>query len=395
MNYYGAGGNGMMQQQGRGAGGMVPRPQGGFGGQPRPAGFVPQAGGSVPTEGKLFLGGLDVNQTTKESLLEYCSQWGEVADYVLMEGRGFGFVTFKDPASAQTFLEQRDHYIDGKKVEAKAAIPKNSGSAGTLTKKMFVGGTGEVSDEEFRAHFEAFGEIEDCVILRKPDGGSRGFGFVTFKDEMSVEKCLVVSHTLAGKRVELKRAVRKEEMAAGGDGGYGMDGGYGGGGAGGPMRTQKQPDWICPDCKNKNFGWREQCNRCSIPRPASLRGAGMGMGTRAGAGYGGRMGGYDASMGGMGPMGSMGMGSMGMGGMGNMAAMGMGGYGMGAMGGMGGYGMGGMGMGGMAGGMAAGAGMYGNQAGAAAYGGQRAGQIPPLLGAIHVCSMHLRRVLEQ
>ena len=30
---------------------------------------------------------------------------GELADYVLMEGRGFGFVTFSDPASAQTFLE--------------------------------------------------------------------------------------------------------------------------------------------------------------------------------------------------------------------------------------------------------------------------------------------------
>ena len=31
----------------------------------------------------------------------------QVTDYVLMEGRGFGFVTFSDPASAQTFLEVR------------------------------------------------------------------------------------------------------------------------------------------------------------------------------------------------------------------------------------------------------------------------------------------------
>lgn len=30
---------------------------------------------------------------------------GEVSDYVLMEGRGFGFVTFKDPQNAQQFLE--------------------------------------------------------------------------------------------------------------------------------------------------------------------------------------------------------------------------------------------------------------------------------------------------
>ena len=53
---------------------------------------------------------------------------------------------------------------------------------------------------------------------------SRGFGFVTFKDEVSVEKCLVMQHTLNGKPVELKRAIRKEDMAAGGSGG-----GYGGG----------------------------------------------------------------------------------------------------------------------------------------------------------------------
>ena len=66
-------------------------------------------------------------------------------------------------------------------------------------------------------------------ILRKPDGGSRGFGFVTYKDEMSVEKCLVMQHSLSGKTVELKRAVKKEDMSGGG----GMMGGMGGGGGGG------------------------------------------------------------------------------------------------------------------------------------------------------------------
>lgn len=30
---------------------------------------------------------------------------GDISDYVLMEGRGFGFVTYVDPASAQAFLE--------------------------------------------------------------------------------------------------------------------------------------------------------------------------------------------------------------------------------------------------------------------------------------------------
>ena len=38
-------------------------------------------------------------------------------------------------------LQQREHVIDNKKVEAKAAVPKNSGNSPTLTRKMFVGGT--------------------------------------------------------------------------------------------------------------------------------------------------------------------------------------------------------------------------------------------------------------
>ena len=42
-------------------------------------------------------------------------------------------------------MQQKEHYIDGKKIEAKAAVPKNSGNAPTLTRKMFVGGTVSLS----------------------------------------------------------------------------------------------------------------------------------------------------------------------------------------------------------------------------------------------------------
>ena len=66
---------------------------------------------------------------------------GKVVDVVVMENRGFGFVTFKDASSAQRFLETHHHEIDAKQIEAKAALPKRLGGSAQLTKKMFVGGT--------------------------------------------------------------------------------------------------------------------------------------------------------------------------------------------------------------------------------------------------------------
>lgn len=208
--------------------------------------------------GKLFIGGIP-DGTTVEALREYASEFGLLSDVAVMEGRGFAFVTFSDPQHAQAFLKHGPHSINGKRVDAKAAVPR-SGSAGAaavsapaaavppaaapeaaaaagggvppsagnsnssaatsaaaaaaaaLGRKLFVGGTGEVEDDTFRDHFRQFGEIEDCVVLRK-EGVSRGFGFVTFADEASVERALAVTHTLNGKQVELKRAVRKEDMA--------------------------------------------------------------------------------------------------------------------------------------------------------------------------------------
>ena len=37
-------------------------------------------------------------------------------------------------------------------------------------------------------------------------------------------------------------------------------------GAGGMMgdRSGKVADWNCSECGNKNFGWRETCNRCKV-----------------------------------------------------------------------------------------------------------------------------------
>jgi RNA recognition motif-containing protein len=52
------------------------------------------------------------------------------------------------------------------------------------------------------------------VQVVRREGLSRGFGFVTFKDEISVEKCLLVNHFIKGRKVELKRAVPKVRLGS-------------------------------------------------------------------------------------------------------------------------------------------------------------------------------------
>ncbi|KDD71845.1 hypothetical protein H632_c4301p0, partial [Helicosporidium sp. ATCC 50920] len=130
---------------------------------------------------------------------------GELSDCRVLEGKGYAFVTFAVVSAAQAFLESRDHRINGQGVEAKAAVKQDQNS-GRLTKKLFVHGLGELADSDFYDHFSQYGNIVESNILRKPNGMSKGYGFVTFDDEMSVEKCLVTLHTIQGRSVEAKRA---------------------------------------------------------------------------------------------------------------------------------------------------------------------------------------------
>lgn len=65
-------------------------------------------------------------------------------------------------------------------------------------------------------YFEQFGEVEQCMIMfDKPTGKSRGFGFVIFEKEKSVDKVMQFKnrHIINGKWVDCKRAMPKEFMS--------------------------------------------------------------------------------------------------------------------------------------------------------------------------------------
>ena len=69
----------------------------------------------------MFIGGLSW-ETTRDNLLRYFSQYGEVVDCVVMKNpetgrsRGFGFITFADPNNVGLVLQNTPHILDNRTV---------------------------------------------------------------------------------------------------------------------------------------------------------------------------------------------------------------------------------------------------------------------------------------
>nr|CCA14026.1 heterogeneous nuclear ribonucleoprotein A1 putative [Albugo laibachii Nc14] len=194
--------------------------------------------------GKIFIGGLSY-ETTDEKLRSYFGAFGSVTDAVVMKdpisrrSRGFGFITYADPACVDRALAQPSHVLDSRRVEAKRAVPRADNSrevvsttikpsgpivlptlnsacaSGGATKKIFVGGLHyETKDAEFKKYFQKYGKVVSAeVMFNRETNKSRGFGFVIFENEQSVDLILNErDHMIDGKLVEVKRAVPRTDV---------------------------------------------------------------------------------------------------------------------------------------------------------------------------------------
>ncbi|XP_052255330.1 heterogeneous nuclear ribonucleoprotein A3 homolog 1-like isoform X3 [Dreissena polymorpha] len=199
---------------------------------------------------KLFIGGLSF-ETTDESLKEHFSQWGEIVDCIVMKdpetkrSRGFGFITYKEAQSIEDAQAHRPHNVDGREVESKRAMPRNSDGtteSSKATKKLFVGGVKDGdTEDDYMNLFSQEGEVEKVnMVTDKDTGKQKPFCFITFVDTDATDKC-VLKHEFEvnGHSVQVKKAEEKNQQAGGrGYGGSGFGQGYGdqGGYGGGPMR---------------------------------------------------------------------------------------------------------------------------------------------------------------
>lgn len=197
---------------------------------------------------KLFIGGLNV-QTSESGLRGHFEAFGTLTDCVVVvnpqtkRSRCFGFVTYSNVEEADAAMAASPHAVDGNTVELKRAVSREDSArpgAHAKVKKLFVGGLkGDVAEGDLIEHFSQFGAVEKAeIIADKQSGKKRGFGFVYFQSHDAADKAAVVKfHPIQGHRVEVKKAVPKEDIHAGGGynsyGGYGGYGAYGGGGGGG------------------------------------------------------------------------------------------------------------------------------------------------------------------
>ncbi|KAB7496109.1 Heterogeneous nuclear ribonucleoprotein 87F [Armadillidium nasatum] len=204
---------------------------------------------------KLFIGGLDYI-TTDESLKDYFEQFGEIVDVVVMKdtktkrSRGFGFVAFSRAYMVDEAQKHRPHKIDGRSVDTKRAVPRDEISrpeADVTVKKLFVGGLKEdVDEEDLREEFSQFGTVVAVSIPTEKDSQKkRGFAFVEFEDYDAVDKaCVKKDITVKNKRVDVKKALSKNEMMMRQRNRMGgMNRGGGGGGGGGPWGGRNDNSW--------------------------------------------------------------------------------------------------------------------------------------------------------
>lgn len=207
---------------------------------------------------KLFIGGLSYG-TDDDKLRNYFEQYGVVQDAVVMKdpvtrrSRGFGFITYTHPSHVDQALAVTSHVIDSRKVEAKRAVPRHEVGTRDMTPaksqtsnshhsnpngmyqnsphhmhndshisndefgycKIFVGGLHyDTRDGEFRHYFEKYGKVISAeVMFNRETHKSRGFGFIIFDNEASVDRvCDERDHSIDGKMVEVKRAVPRSKI---------------------------------------------------------------------------------------------------------------------------------------------------------------------------------------
>lgn len=134
---------------------------------------------------------------------------------------GFGFVHFETQEAAdQAIAKVNGMLMNGKKVFVGRHVSRKERHSrleelrANFTNVFIKNMLPETGDDELRAMFEPFGEIQSAVVQKDEDGKSKGFGFVNFVEHTSAEKAcegLNEKDLGEGRKLYVGRAQTKSE----------------------------------------------------------------------------------------------------------------------------------------------------------------------------------------